>query len=169
MRSSPAGILKAALFICLGAFLLGGRAHASGVEDEVGGGTFGLGLNYPGVGMRYFMNDRFALEAKAQKEQNVLVGGFRLYNYFRPAHGLFLILGVEGDYVHYKSDVSMGSGYAGGAFAGVELFVLPRVTLQADFGPTYVSLRDQNELISVGSIEYVVNFGINAYWGGSSP
>ncbi|MFA6004735.1 MAG: hypothetical protein WC881_11785 [Elusimicrobiota bacterium] len=163
-----ARLAQAALCLCIGAFILSGRAYAADAGSGVGKGTFGLGLNYPGLGLRYFLNDRNALEAKAQVDKDVVLGGLRLYNYFRPAPSLSLFIGGEADYVHYKGEISRGSGAAGQIFGGFEYFVLPSVSLQADFGPAYVYLKDQRESVSVNGIEYAANFGFNFYWGGES-
>jgi hypothetical protein len=170
----------------LGSLLFGRPVHAEGTPEESGGGstpaaaaaektsediragTFGLGLNYPGFGVRYFLTDHYAVEAKGQLEDSIELGGLRVYRYFRPVSRIFLFAGAEGDYVHFKGAVSRGSGAAGEIFGGFEYFILRRVSMQADFGPAYISLVNQDHSASVSGLEYVFNIGFNCYFGGRS-
>ncbi len=154
----------AVVCFCFSILLLGCRAACAG--QGAGRGTFGLGFNYPGLSIRYFMSDRYALEAKGQADGGVTVGGLRLYSYYRPSAAMYLFLGAEADYIQFKGEVSRGAGAAGELFAGFECFLAPDASLQADFGPAYIYLRDKNEPVSAGAIEYVANFGLNFYWGG---
>jgi hypothetical protein len=134
-------------------------------SDDIGKGTCGLGLNYPGFGLKYFLSNDYALEAKAQFQDGNDLGGLRLYRYFRPDSKMFLFLGVESDYVRFKGDLSKGSGYFGEVFAGIEYFMSSHFALSMDAGPAYVSLKDQNYSLSASGMEYVLNVGINYYFG----
>ena len=152
--------------VCVCALFLGGRALAAGGGPDIGRGTAGLGLNYPGLGIRYFISNRCALEVKGQADKTAAIGGLRVYDYFRPANTMFLFLGVEADYISFKGEVSRGSGVAAEIFGGFEYFALSSVSIQADFGPAYIYLKDRHEPVSTGGLEYVANLGFNIYWGG---
>lgn len=131
-------------------------------------GRWAAGINYPGVGVRYFTSDLVAIEAKAQAESEAKVFGGRLYRYLTPDHsGIHLFVGLEADYVLYDGKFSKGSGYAFEAFAGGEFFFARSLSFQMDAGPAYVTLEDDVSELNVGGIEYVVNFGINYYFGGT--
>ena len=45
-------------------------------------GDFGVGLNYPGLGVRCFTGSRTAVEIKWQNGEGVVIGGLRGYRYF---------------------------------------------------------------------------------------
>ena len=152
--------------ICVCAAFLGCRANAADGGQNIGRGAIGLGLNYPGLGIRYFISDRCALEAKGQADKTSAIGGLRVYDYFRPSKNMFLFWGVEADYISFKGEVGRGSGAAAELFGGFEYFALSSVSIQADFGPAYIYLKDSHEPVSASGLEYVANFGFNLYWGG---
>ena len=154
----------AAVFLILVVSLLCTPAVSAVGENNISHSTFGLGLNYPGLGARYFLTEHYCLEAKGQFEKDILVGGLRVYRYFRSAGGILPFIGLEADYVHFKGEVSKGSGFAGELLAGGEYFFTRRFSAQLDFGPAYISLKDQPTAFSVDGIEYVFNFGINFYF-----
>ena len=156
--------LKAALVFAL--LVLGASgARAEFSTDDIGKGTFAVGVNYPGLGVKYFVTDNYAAELKGQGESGNDVGGLRGYRYFRPDPKIFLFVGLEGDYVRFRGDSSKGGGYLGEVFAGSEYFVLPHVGIQADLGPAYVDLKDTATSLSAGGIEFIFNVGINYYFG----
>ena len=133
-------------------------------DDEIGAGTFSLGVNYPGVGLKYFLSDSYALEARGQAQSGDDVGGVRAYRYFRPGRVL-LYVGFEADYDRFKGAVSKGAGYGGEVFGGIEYLVAPHVGVQVDFGPAYIELKDASTSLTAGGLEYVMNFGVNYYFG----
>ena len=135
-------------------------------------GKLAVGLNYPGLSARYFFADNIALELKGQYEEGVGVLGLRGYYYFnelsskkKSGQDFLIFAGLEGSYIDYKGETSLGYGAAAEVFAGVEYFFMKNVSFQMDFGPAYVYLVDRTESsINVGGIEYVVNMGINLYF-----
>lgn len=141
-------------------------ALAAPVFGESQKGDFGIGLNYPGVGVRYQMSAKTSIEAKVQTETDILVAGLRMYRYFAPGQRGRLFWGLEADTVSFQGEVSKGSGFAGELFFGGEYFVAKRLSLQMDMGPAYIALTDGDTSVSVNGVEYVVNFGINYYLGG---
>jgi hypothetical protein len=129
-------------------------------------GDVGIGLNYPGLGVRYMLSDRTALEAKAQVETGILVAGLRWYRSFSLQERSRFFWGLEGDYVNFTGEVSKGNGYAAAAFVGGEYFAAKRLSLQMDLGPAYIGLTDGDTTVSVNGVEFVLNLGINYYLGG---
>lgn len=131
-------------------------------------GTFGVGLNYPGLGARYFFTDKFAMEAKLQFGDNIVVGGGRFYFYpsvpVSSGKTLNFFWGGELDYLSFKGEVSKGSGFALGAFGGLETFLLNRLSLQIDIGPAYIRVSDSATSLSSGGLQFVINSGVNYYF-----
>ncbi len=73
---------------------------------------------------------------------------------------------MEGDFVTFKGDDSKGTGIAGELFVGGEYFFAKSFSVQLDLGPAFISLKDTKDTSeSVSGLEYVVNFGINYYFG----
>lgn len=137
------------------------------VFGEVAKGDLNVGVNYPGLSVRYFLGNKTALEVKGQFDTNIVVAGFRGYYYFKSdSAGKFLpFAGLEADFVTFKGDVSKGTGIAGELFIGGEYSFSNKLSIQLDLGPGLVSLKDNNTSESVNGLEYVVNFGINYYLG----
>lgn len=152
-------MVRSALFFCL-FFTFSFPVYAGFVK-----GDFGIGLNYPGFGVRYFLSDKISLEGKGQFEKDIFVGGLRGYYYFKPEAKVLSFVGLEADFVSFKGEESEGNGFAGELFVGGEYFFAKKLSMQLDFGPAYIFLEDKDTSEFVGDIEYVVNFGINYYFG----
>lgn len=139
---------------------------ASDVFGEVAKGDLGIGINFPGIGVRYFLSDKISLEVKGQIEKDIFVGGLRGYYYFKSKEKLLPFVGLEADFVTFKGDESEGTGFAGEIFVGGEYFFAKSFSVQLDLGPAFISLKDTKDTSeSVNGLEYVVNFGINYYFG----
>lgn len=140
------------------------RARAGG--GRTARGRVGLGLNIPGLGIRYFVIDNLALEARGQMEKDARAEGLRVYGYIGMAPSVLVYLGGEGDLIQFSGDAGKYSGLAAGGFAGVEVFVWRKLSVQCDFGPAYLRLTDKNGMVGQDGLSYIVNFGINLYFGG---
>ncbi len=125
-------------------------------------GKWYFGFVYPGVAVKYRPTKESAWEVKAQSDSGVVAAGLRYYKYFNAPSNLSLFCGAEADYMRFKGEVSKGSGFAGGAFIGGETELARQLSLSMDFGPMYISLRDDEFSQSSSAIEYVLNMGI--YW-----
>ncbi len=143
-------------------FLLCNLSFAYG---EVIKGDLAIGVNYPGLGVRYFLSDKVSLEIKGQAGENIAVGGLRGYYYFKSKEKFLPFAGFEGDFIKFKGDVSRGTGIAVELFAGGEYFFNKKLSLQMDLGPGLISLNDRSTSESVSGLEYIVNFAINYYFG----
>jgi len=118
------------------------------------------------VGLRWFVTDRWAVEAKYQYEKSAMAGGPRMYFYIASLGSIFPYVGIEGDYGKYRDEKVTSVGYAAGAFVGGEVYIYRRFSVQFDFGPVYVSLKDRELSIQSGGIGFMVNFGLTYYIGG---
>lgn len=157
-------VLKLVLFCLIATYHL--PLTTFGLYGEVAKGDLGIGINYPGVGVRYFLTDKISLEAKGQIGTDIFVGGLRGYYYFKSVEKLLPFAGLEADFVTFKGDDSEGTGFAGEIFVGGEYFFAKSFSVQLDLGPAYISLKDTKDTSeSVSGLEYVVNFGINYYFG----
>jgi len=137
------------------------------VKAEDLSGRFGLGLNYPGISIKYGLSSKFAIEARGQFGDNISVYGVRGYYYYPESRGkIAYFSGVEGDLVSFKGEVSKGKGYCVAAFLGGEYLFSKIFSFQMDFGPVYVSLRDDDTDETESEVDYLVNLGLNLYLGG---
>jgi hypothetical protein len=137
---------------------------SAGGAVGIGRGQFGVGLNTPGIGARYFIVNDLSLEARGQLEKGVTVVGMRACKYIT-AGAVLPYAGIEGDYVSFKGDLSSGSGFGGEVLLGLEYFVARRFSVQFDFGPAYLALKENKYSLSASGIEFIVNFGVNYYFG----
>lgn len=124
--------------------------------------NWSMGFIYPGGTIRYKTNGSSAWELKGQSGSGILAVGSRYYYYLNDGSGPFIFLGAEGDYITFKGDVSKGTGFAAGSFAGGEILLSKHIGLLIDCGPMYISLTEPDYSQSESSLEYVVNMGI--YW-----
>lgn len=129
-------------------------------------GRLGVGLNYPGVNVKYGITPKVAIEARGQFEKNITLFGPRFYYNFSSNKIMNLFLGGEADWIKFKGEISKGSGFAVETFVGGEYFLTKNLSLTTDIGPAYISLKDADGKKSSEGIEYVVNVGVNYYFGG---
>lgn len=159
------GKLMARLFALCCALFTVFTSTAPFVFGEVEKGDIGIGVNYPGVSVKYFTSDKLALELKGQAEKNIVIGGLRGYYYFSTGKKFLPFAGLEADFISFKGLDSKGTGFAAELFVGGEYFFGKKLSLQMDMGPAFVSLADKKTHISGRGLEYVVNFAINWYFG----
>ncbi len=155
--------MKYVLTTALLLFFLALPSPVAAGEDSLP--RWGVGLNYPGAGIKYLFNDCLSLELRGQFADHITIGGLRGNYYFNPDSNTVLFMGVESDYVNFKGEESQGYGFAEELYLGIEFFLLSRFSLQVDFGPAFIILKDKESSLRVDGIEYVVNFGLNWYFG----
>lgn len=131
-------------------------------------GDFGIGINYPGIGIRYFFSNKISLEGKGQFDKDIVVGGLRGYYYFSSENKVMFFTGIESDFISFKGDVSKGNGYVGELFIGGETFFANNLSIQLDIGPAFIFLKDKDTSLKADGIDVIVNFGINYYFGKGS-
>ena len=122
-----------------------------------------LGLNYPGISLKYFPNDKICLEPKFQYSNDVYVYGIRPSFYIKNS-AISLYSGIEIDYFNYEFEVSEGYGWLGEMFIGMEYYALKNVSLQFDLGPLYMQLGDKNYDVSLNDFDIGMNIGVNYYF-----
>ncbi|OGS27866.1 MAG: hypothetical protein A2297_06585 [Elusimicrobia bacterium RIFOXYB2_FULL_48_7] len=141
-------------------------------SEEGNKGNIGVNINYPGVGVKYFWKDKIALELRGQSVNDegveATVYGLRGYKYFKTIGKIETFAGLELDYATFKTENSNGNGYVAELFAGGEYAFARNLSVQMDIGPALVNLTDTSTALSNPGMEYVVNFGINYYFGGIS-
>ena len=131
--------------------------------------NFSIGLNYPGISVKYKINPKIALEARYQSYEGVALYGPRVYKISGNNTGkLVTFYGVELDMVSFQGVITRGSGLAVEPFFGGELAISRNLSAQLDFGPAFISLNDSNFSVSQSGLEFVVNFGLNIYFGSGS-
>ncbi|HAV43140.1 TPA: hypothetical protein DCX15_03900 [bacterium] len=129
-------------------------------------GRVGLGVNYPGVGLRIGLSQRFMFEARGQFGEGVSTYGGRIYYYLNPQGRICYFTGIEGALISFKGEVSEGSGYCLLALLGGEYFLAKPFSFQLDLGPVYIHIKDKETALSKSAFDYVVNLGLNLYLGG---
>jgi len=154
-------LVLSCLILCI--FTAIGAAYPAYGEDI--SSRFGVGLNWPGLSVKYGLSPAFAIEARYQNESDINVFGPRIYYVLKGLDKLNLFAGAEADYLTFTGDVSKGTGSAGEIFVGGEYFINRNLSFQLDMGPAYISLNDANTSESVNGIETIVNLGVNYYFG----
>lgn len=130
-------------------------------------GDLNLSLNYPGAAVRYFLADGKALELLGQGQDHVFVGGLRYYLF--PASlrkgALSPYVAAEADYLGFKGSYAKGTGWGGGLYGGTEYHLNRAFSVQADLGAMYVSVKDKDTSLIESGLEFVINLGVNYYFG----
>jgi len=127
--------------------------------------NLGIGINYPGLSIKYGINSKNAIELKTQFEKDIFVIGPRYYYNFNSENRAVIFLGGEFDYVTFKGEYSKGTGLAASIFIGGEYFISPKFGLGLDIGSVYIRLRDKDTSLSESGVDFVLNFSLTYYFG----
>ena len=84
--------MKPSAWIVIGTLAVSSGAFAA--ESSIGRGAVAVGFNYPGLGVRYFPFDRYAVELRGQYETGAISTGGRFYTYFGPVSHVFPYAGL---------------------------------------------------------------------------
>ena len=133
--------------------------------------TLALGFAYTGGLVRWGFKRTWAVEAhylfgSADSNDGDVSSdliGLRGYRHFRVNKALQFFAGPEMGYVTAKSSSLKTRGYFGGAFAGLEYYILSRLSVGFDVGPYYTYLREKSTGISDSGVDFVVNTFLNFY------
>jgi hypothetical protein len=139
-----------------------GRRGAEANAARVARGRIGVGLNFPGLGLRALVGNRWMIEAQGQYEKEAQTYGGRLYLYVFPGSRVYPYLGAGGGYARFQGEGLNADGYLGEAFAGLEYFLWKKLSLQGDIRPAYVGLKEG--AVSASGIRFTVNFGLTVYF-----
>jgi hypothetical protein len=132
-------------------------------------GKVAVGLVYPGICVKVKVQDKLFVEPRVMAEGKVLVVGARTYFNIKGCgecfgKGVYIFyLGSGINYTKFEGTSSKGIGYAVEGFFGVEYFLNERVSVCADFGPAYISLKDKDIALKESGIEWVINIGAIFY------
>ena len=127
---------------------------------------WGVGINYPGVSVKYGINEHHAVEVKSQFGEDIFVIGPRYYYNFNPEERVVMCIGGEVDYLTFKGESSDGSGFAVGIFVGGEYFINNKFGVGLDLGPVYINIEDEDTSLYEEGVDYVVNISLSYYFGG---
>ena len=140
------------LFVILVLFALILTDQARGEQ-----GKLGLGVNYPGIQVRY---DQYEFKVQFGALNTVLSGRWYFPILKIPVDGLNLnpYWGIEGGYI--LSSYLKG-GVEGGGFAGVEVEFNRNIKLNADIGLYLVDVWGKGNVLDIG---LVTNLGVYYYF-----
>ncbi len=132
-----------------------------------------VGLNYTGGQVRYYLSPRWAAEGRMQfgkadsnyGQVHSQVFGLRGYRFFPFRDHITWYAGGEAAYAKTDTDSSnyKTTGFAIGAFGGLEYRVLPRLGVSADIGPYVISLKEKQTGLSNTGLDFVMNTALNFY------
>ncbi len=121
--------------------------------------------------LRYFQDK--ATSDNGDIKSTVISG--RILRSFRTEKHLQSYVGLEGGIVSakLKDSSSLGSyafpdqydtsGYAFGAYAGVEYYILRRLSISLDLGPTYIQLKEKSSGTSESGLDFILNSSVHFY------
>lgn len=126
------------------------------------GCKFGIGLNWPGVQVRYGLNNSLLLEGKAQiGELSIPVGG-RLYYIFGKIPGnMPILLYAGGEFCWILSPYLQG-GVTTGGFGGLELVLSRNISVGGDAGFYFVDVWSM--FGGIGDYGIIFNAGLTYYF-----
>ncbi len=134
--------------------------------SEVNNYILGLSLNYPGVGVKFFIKRnllelRYQIIADEVQQSNLL--GLRYYRQFYKKI-LSYYIGLETSLFEtiIKPEELKSSGYIVGSFLGIEKFLYKNFSFNLDFGP-YVAQAKIYDTIAT-EFDFVINMAINLYF-----
>jgi len=139
------------------------NVSASIIENKVA-----LGINYPGLSIKYVFNKMVSAEIKMQLSEISKVFCLRFNKYFwlSKTSNLFLYTGIESGYVYFKTkdEIVEGDGFVSNIFCGIEKFLFKHFSVGMDIGPNIVYIKDKNYEQIEQSFDFVLNLGFNIYF-----
>ena len=131
---------------------------------------WGVGVNYPGLGVKYTVDKMNTVELRTQFGEDVFVMGPRLYHSISNRGKTTIYAGGELDYLTFEGKSSKGSGFVLEPYVGVEYLIeyltAHNLGLNIDIGPAFISLKDKDTNETEAGIDFVVNLGLTYYLGG---
>jgi hypothetical protein len=133
--------------------------------------TLAVGFGYTGLIVRCGFKDAWAVETQYLFGQADSTDGdvssqlavVRGYRHFRLRQRLQLFAGTAIGYVTAKSTTFKSTGYLGGAFGGIEYYLMKRLSVGFDVGPYYFTLNEKTAGQSSSGVDFVVNSFLNFY------
>ena len=132
------------------------------VKEKKFAGRFGIGLNWPGVQVRYGITDSLLLEGIYQFGAQNNTVGTRIFYLFKGITGNVSVHPyIGGAYLWVISPVLLG-GYVTGGFGGTELRVSKNIGIGGDIGLYYVNMW--STLGSISDYGLIYNVGLTYYF-----
>jgi len=132
--------MKKLFFLLVGLIFLASISKAGELK-----GRFGIGVNWPGVQVRYGITDKILAEGKVQfainNQSNLVVPiGGRVYYLFPEIPGNIPIIPYAGAEFDWVICPVLTGGYITGGFGGVELMLNKNISVGGDAGIYWVDL-----------------------------
>ena len=136
---------------------------------------FAVGLNVTGAGLRYGVSRRCALDLRWQTgradseagKTDADAFGLRATRFFSAGRRWRSYGGVEVAWLRSKTDGAgekfKTSGYASGAFAGIEYYVMRNLSLAVDAGPYFAAAKEKTTKASSSGVDVVLNSAVHFY------
>lgn len=136
--------------------------YADKIKNE-----WAIGINYPGLSVKYRLTKTIALEARAQYLPGIFAPGIRGYYLFTSEVPFVFYAGLEAGGLFFNTASTNGVGYTVAGFGGVECFIgqsmnLDNLTLSMDIGPAYLNIEQDG--LSESGIDMVLNTSLNWYF-----
>lgn len=125
-----------------------------------------VGVNYPGLGVKYRMDEKNVVEMKTQfGEDNFVIGPMYSHS-FNTKNKAILLAGGGADCLIFKGDSSKDSGWVIRTFVGSEYFVQPHLIISSDINTAFIYLKNKDTSLDENRIDFVLNLGLTHYFGG---
>lgn len=136
----------------------------AGMARAINNSNWIFGVTYPGVTFGYSVSD-YAVEMRGFMDSTSTLYGARFthHGFYMPSGNLYW--GVDGLLVkEFEGEITEGNGIMGGVVGGMKIYVNKFSSFDVDAGPYYVELNDDWSGVSVDSVEFVVNMGLNFHF-----
>jgi len=112
-------------------------------------------------GLKYNVISRLSMEVRSSFDTGVILFSGRLNYVFFKIKRLNIYSGFETGYILFNYNNIRGKGWLFSPFAGIEYFVIKKLSVLSDIGYTIINLTSHS--ISVTGPEIILNLGINYY------
>ena len=141
---------------------------------------FAVGIEYIGGEIVYGFKEAWSAELRFLTDKtstdfgdlNTYVAGLRLDRHFKTGRRLQYYAGLEGAYIfsgiksaggYSSSREYSANGEAFGAYGGVELYILRRLSITFDMGPYYMLLKERTSQADNNGLEFVISSSVRFF------
>ena len=117
--------------------------------------------------MKYGISHRFTGEIRGAIGKGINIISARGYYNFFSRKNILAFLGADLGYIIFDTNEVEGTGTLIMPFIGGEYFIGRRLSIGADIGPAFITLRarEHRKHFTVSGIEWIFNLGFNYYFG----
>lgn len=136
------------------------------VASEISNGL-SIGVGYPYVGVKYYFNNDFGVEARFANGEGIDLYSGRGYWSFARFNDFRLLAGLDAGYIDFTSTnvnnvtTVTGNGYEVSPFCGAEYFIARELSCMVDFAMPFIGLNQSHT--SITDLEWVLNAGVYVY------